>query len=575
MKKIFLHIFILIILSSVLRFIWLDRLPIGISGDELDYVLNAKAVAITGSDISGLWSPFSLSTPPYEVPKAELSYLIVSPFVGLTPLSLFSARFPYAFFSVLFVLLLYLISSRLFSSNVGFIVGIVASINPWAVYFGRTSYDVPLAIYLYFLSFYLLLITKKNKIFFAFPFFFLAFFFYIGTKIIYLPFLIICIVYAWLKAQKKNTRKYLLLFLICLIPLLFFIFSLKFNPVSFRAGDLISLKNPVLANAVDAERRLSIQTPLTIVFSNKLSLLTKQILNNYLGVFSTGYLFLYGENSPFISLWYHGIYYYIDFFFLLIGLCTLFAKQRKIFWLLVSIILIAPLPSITSNVGISYSIRASIMFPIFIIFIGYGIWQVISFRNSKSCRIILSGIISLVYFVLLLNYINILFFRNPIYSSDAFGFSGREVVKYIQLAKKTNQKVLFVDKPSNFVPYFFKQYLFYAKRYDKNTAPYIALAIKNNSYLIDNFEINECPKAIDNNTIIISVPDSPCKLLSSLKHPLSISRLADGGSIYSIYSDTICSKYRLNKYPSNITLADLKVEGLSEKTFCEKFISNL
>lgn len=212
---------------------------------------------------------------------------------------------------------------------------------------------------------------------------------------------------------------------------------------------------------------------------------------------------------------------------------------------------------------------------IFFLIIGYGIWQVISFRNSRAYRIILSVTISLVYFVLLLNYVNILFFRNPIYSSEAFGFSGREVVKYIQLAKKTNQKVLFIDKPSVFVPYFFKQYLFYANRYDKKTVSYVAQTIKNNSYLIDNFQINECPKAIDNNTTIISVPDSPCKLLSSLKHPLSISRLADGGSIYSIYNDTICSKYNLNKYPSNITLKDLKVEELSEKTFCEKFISNL
>lgn len=574
MKRIYLHIFILIILSSLLRFVWLDRLPIGINGDELDYVLNAKALAITGSDISGLWSPFSLSTPPNEVPKAELPYLIISPFVGLSPLSLFSARFPYALFSVLFVLLLYLISSRLFSPNIGFIVGLVASINPWAIYFGRTAYDLPIAVYLYFLAFYLLLITKKNIIFFAFIPFFLAFFSYIGTKIIYLPFLIICIIYAWVNAKRKYTKKYLLFFLICLVPLLFFIFNLKFNPVSYRAGDLISLEDPVLANQVDSERRLSIPTPLTIIFSNKPSLLAKQVLNNYLGVFSTGYLFLYGENSPFISLWYHGIYYYIDFFFLLVGFCTLFAKQRKIFLLFVSIILISPLPSIMSNVGISYSIRASIMFPIFIIFIGYGIWQVISFKNSRAYKIISSGIILLVYFVLLLNYINILFFRNPIYNSEAFGFSGREVVKYIQLAKKTDQKVLFIDKSSVFVPYFFKQYIFYANRYDKKTAPYIAQAIKNNSYSIDNFQITECPKAIDKDTIIIAVPDSPCKILSSL-NPLSISRLADGGSIYSIYNDTICSKYNLNKYPSNITLKDFKIEELSEKTFCEKFISNL
>jgi len=39
--------------------LWLDRIPIGIGGDELTYVFNAKAIFLTGSDISGTWNPMS------------------------------------------------------------------------------------------------------------------------------------------------------------------------------------------------------------------------------------------------------------------------------------------------------------------------------------------------------------------------------------------------------------------------------------------------------------------------------------------------------------------------------------
>ncbi|MCL5432608.1 MAG: glycosyltransferase family 39 protein [Patescibacteria group bacterium] len=575
MKKIYFHILILVIISGFLRFVFLDKIPTGISGDELDYVLNAKAIALTGSDISGLWSPFSLSTPPHEVPKAELPYLFITPFMKFLPLGLFSARLPSAFFSVLFVVLIYLIARKLFSPSQAFIIGLVAAINPWFIYFGRTAFDTPLAIYMYFLAFYVLLITKKNKIFLAFPVFFFAFFSYIGTKIIYLPFLFTSVLYVWNRNGKKDTKKYILFTLLCLIPFIFFVATLNQRPAAFRMSDINSFNRPEIANVVDAERKLSIQAPLTLIYSNKLFVFSKQIVNNYLGAFSANYLFLYGENSPFISLWYHGIFYYIDSIFLLLGLCALFKKNPKIFLLFLAVILIAPLPSVFSNVGISYSIRASLMFPIIVIFIGYGISYVVDLYKSRAYKIIVSCFISGLYLILLLNFLNILLFRNPIYASETFGFSGREVANYILLAEKQNKNVIFLNKPSVFVPYFFKQYLFYSDGYTKDNAQQISKIIQSGDYSIDNFKISDCPENIDSDTVIIAEPDAKCTILNKFDRPLSISRLADGGTIYRIYNDTICAKYKLDRYPSSISLNDLALEKLSEKQFCETFISDL
>ena len=64
MKKGF-PLFLIIVLALFLRLLWLDRIPTGISNDELDYVLTAKAIFFTGTDIAGSgWSPLSLTTPP-------------------------------------------------------------------------------------------------------------------------------------------------------------------------------------------------------------------------------------------------------------------------------------------------------------------------------------------------------------------------------------------------------------------------------------------------------------------------------------------------------------------------------
>ncbi len=573
MKKYLLPIFILVLFSSIFRFVYLDRIPIGISGDELDYVINAKSIAITGRDISGLWFPLSFSTPPFEVPKAELPYLVVAPFIGFFPLSLFFARLPYAFFSVLFVVLLYLISLRFFSRSQAFIIGLVAAANPWLIYFGRTAFDTPLAIYFYFLSLYILLIAKGNKIFIAFPFFCFAFFSYIGTKIIYLPFLILTLTFAWYINGKKYSKQYLLLFLLCLIPLLFFVFNLSRGSYAYRSGDLNNFNREDLAKIVNQERQLSIQTPLTVVFSNKTVVFAKQAVNNYIGAFSTNYLFLYGENSPFISLWYHGVFYYLDFLFLLIGLCFTFAKNKKAFLLFSSLILIAPLPSVASSVGISYSIRTSLMFPVMVVIIGIGLWYVITLGKSRFYRIGVSSLIGLVYLFLLLNFMNIVLFRNPIYAAETFGFSGREVVKYVIFAEKYNKKVLIIEEPNYFASYFFKHYLFYSNNLNKENSGKIANIIQNKNDVFNNLIISGCPENIDNSLTVITEQGLKCNALNKFNKSLSISRLGDGGTVYKIYNDSICSKYKLEKYPSNITLNDLKVENLSEKQFCEKFIS--
>lgn len=122
----------IILISLVFRLVWLDRVPAGISDDELGFVLNAKAVFLTGSDIKGGWSPLSLTPVTGEFPQAELPYVLIAPIIGLLPFSLFAAKLPYVLISTLIVVLLYLLTAKLIGSKEAVIVGLVASLNPGA-----------------------------------------------------------------------------------------------------------------------------------------------------------------------------------------------------------------------------------------------------------------------------------------------------------------------------------------------------------------------------------------------------------------------------------------------------------
>src|SRR3989344_949311 len=52
---------ILFFLSLFIRTVLLDKIPIGITNDNMIFVLNAKAVFYTGRDVTGTWHPHTFS----------------------------------------------------------------------------------------------------------------------------------------------------------------------------------------------------------------------------------------------------------------------------------------------------------------------------------------------------------------------------------------------------------------------------------------------------------------------------------------------------------------------------------
>src|ERR1035437_1542129 len=116
-QKSILAFFLIVLCATLARTLFLSEAPIALNHDEITFVANAKAVALTGKDLSGTWSPLSLAPISYGFPMSELPPLIVSPFLGILPSSPFAARLPYALFSVLLVAEMYFIARKLFGEK--------------------------------------------------------------------------------------------------------------------------------------------------------------------------------------------------------------------------------------------------------------------------------------------------------------------------------------------------------------------------------------------------------------------------------------------------------------------------
>ena len=569
----YLPLILIILLALFLRLLWVDKVPNAIGGDELTYVVNAKAMFMSGSDISGTWNPltgFIFKYPAYTLPQAELPYFLIAPFVGLFGFSLLSVRIIFVLLSVLSVPLIYLITKTLFNKNAGLAASFVMAVNPWSIYMGRTAYETSPAVFFFLCSFYMLLIFKSKKILLSIPVFFLAFYSYVGTKVSFLPFVIVVVLFSYFFVNKKKYKKeYLIVLASCFLLVAVFAFTVFMTKGQSRVGELINLNAPQVSQEVDYVRKVSIQNPLTFVFENKITVFSRILLTKLFKSFSFDYLFVFGDQ--FYSILRHGFFYVLDAMFLLIGFAAAYAFKKRVFFLLFSLTLIGVLPQLLYSARTdNFSIHLTLTFAILPIFIGVGIWETVNLIKNKlyfRFSLLITGVL---YLFLVFNFLNIYFYQFPL--GGYFDFHVRLLSKYASLAEKSGQDVI-IYSPS--APDIFKKYLFYSNSYNKDTYLQVRKVYKSDEFTFKNLKFVGCDNTIDpTQTRGLIIYDFNCGALKKDYKHIAIPRLSDGGQSYEIFNDKICGKFNLKRYPQNIKIDDFAIENLSQQKFCETFITN-
>jgi len=564
-----------------IRLIFLNRFPIGMSHDELNYIIAAKSLFwahLFPPGTAPAVLPISMSN--FTVIIAEVPALILAPLIGIFSSSLFISRVLGAILSVSTVLAVYFIAFHITKKrSVALICALLMSINPWSFLMGRTIFEVNFFVAFFLWGFLVLLKSKGWKIFCALSLFLLGFFSYTGGQLGFFLFIVVTLAYHYFisKDDRKNLKIYIIFFCLISLVLVGYILTTTRNQTfQARSSELYLPNQQAISETVDQERKLAIASPFNSLFINKATVYFGGFINKYLNTFSMNTLFLTGETRAAFSYQTHGTFYLIDFLFIIVGLSSLFVINKKSWILFVSIIICCSVTSGLNVVENSYSQRVGLIYPFLVMLSGIGVGTVISAAKSKKVQIILALGIAVIYLISLVNLMFIYFVRFPVYASDGWFFQDRVLSNYLIRSEETypNTKILIYTSEPKII---FEEYLFYNNIYTGENVLSINEHLNQKDYSINNLVFtDECPiEGPDKNSVIIFDGSFICNKLSTLSNLVRITRLKDVLANYLVYNDKLCNYINLNRYVPQSAYDNFSVEKQSPKDFCLNWLTKI
>lgn len=566
------HLFLIgiILLSILLRFAFITSVPVSSNDDQIHYMINSSSFLLSGKDTTGTVSPLDIllfKYPPQEFPQAELPY-----FLEMLSFSLFGATFlssliPNILLSIGTVIVAYFVGKELLGRNAGLAIALITAINPWSIFIGRTAYEPTAATFFFLLALFIFLRAKKWMILVSIPVLYAAFYSYIGTKLIFLPYVAVCILYSYFFVHKKRfALQYLLVFLASVLIVALLFFQLKANPANSRLNEIFLPTHEVISQQVNDLRKQSIPSPL-LPLTNKLTVYKDILMVNTFTTLSPLYLFMTGDY--FFSQQRHGLFYVIDAIFLLLGIIGLYRKDRRVLLLFVSFILMGLLPQILhggKEFG-NFTPHIILVITTFIFMIGYGIIFAVQEVKARY-RIYATLGIGVLYIFSTINFLSVYFTEAP-KQAGIFNFPERVAARYIKESSQFSHVTVLSSDPA--ISY--RNYIFYSSSYNKDTAQEINSHLTKRSrdnYTLPNINFVSCTGVTppEGDTI---VQEGRCYLKGSGN--LRIPDLAGMTSAYTIYNDRLCRNTKQNLYQT-LSVSHLNVEAMGTNNFCRNLITN-
>jgi len=316
----------LIIIAAVLRLGLLGSYPPFLNVDEVSIGYNAYALLLSGRDQYQKTMPLVFQSLGDFKPPVYL-YLTV-PSVAVFGLTEFSVRFPSAVFSVLAVLLTYLVTYRITRRrDLALLAGLLLAISPWHIRFTRGSYEVNVAFTLLLAAFYSLLNFRRPVLG--------TFLLVLSMYTYHTPKLLAPLLGLGLWAiYKKSLPKASFLVLLLLVPLLL-------------VGGQSRIGQTLVTG--DVEINTAISQSLGRIDLSRAWLVVWSVVNRYLQYFDPSFLFFRGLDLTLNQLVDAGVAYLIELPLFVVGLITVIRRRifpKALWWWIV----ISPLPaSLTLN----------------------------------------------------------------------------------------------------------------------------------------------------------------------------------------------------------------------------------
>jgi len=566
---------LLLILTIFLRFIYVDRFPVSLSHDEIEYTLSGISMAKVGTDISGYSFPINLFRTETAGVISAVPVMLFSFVFNYFGLSQGSARVFMVVINLLTGFVIYKLARVIFKNNlIGMLSAILFFINPWSMFLSRWAVDSSFALLFYLSGIYVFLRYGGWAKFISLVFLVLGFFSYHGAKPIFIPLSFILVMYAYFiakipdKLSLKQAVTYLTLSVLFFISYMYLDIVLPGQNSTSRSSDLIFSDQAGIAELVNNSRRQSISYPGLEYFENKIVYTGRLFIEKYLTAFSPDVLFLHGDPRATYRYENFGLFYFFELIAIVTGIYFLIkSKNKNPRILLLGLIIISPISTAISRVETSVVNRSFLMLPILVIIAAYGIYNLI--RISGRYKTITSLVVFLAIFISLINFQVFYFFEHPVKAQENYFLSEKVLAKFINLHEgKTKINVITPSPREPFLEYIF---------YNQDLHNQVFLSELPQKHSNTNFQTSAveytdtCPEWFDDSVIyVVWGSGEYCGFNEATQF---IQNQKDAGIIYSIYNSDLCSSFPQDAYRRQHLLSDYAIENMTLPEFCNRWIA--
>jgi 4-amino-4-deoxy-L-arabinose transferase-like glycosyltransferase len=457
MNKSKLFLIILFVFSLGLRIWGLSSRPFGFTWDEAALGYNAYSLLKTGRDEHSQIAPVIFKS--FGDYKPGLYVYLAVPPTAVLGLQEFSTRLPSAVLGSLLVLLIYVLCRLLFPvhKQIAWSAVIVSSLNPWLIHFSRGAWEANISLFLTLLGVVLFLWYDKSKsrwAIFASAFGFgLTFLAYQGAKM-FTPLIILSLLVIYFR--RLSLRSLVLPALLGLSLLLPVLFGVSSQSGRLKVFSVFSyVREQKYVSDLLAQDNQSSKNWLYYLFHSETLDQLRGVSQRYLNHLSPRFLFVAGDWTNLRHAEYkHGYFYLVDIFALAAGVYYLSRSRfKKSAWLIISWLLLAPLPAALSRDLVSGVRSLPLVIPV-IILVSIGISEIISHKVFRWFYVLL-GIFFVAYFF------EFYIFHAKFYASDQWVTPYKQAIEVIKEQQQNYSHVYFTDQLGQ--PYIF--FLYYL-RYD-------------------------------------------------------------------------------------------------------------
>ncbi len=474
MKKIYLLLFLIVLVAGLLRFYQLGANPPSLNWDEAAWGYNAYSLGINARDEFGRLLPHDYLESFGDFKPPMYAYLDVIP-VKLLGLNEFSTRVPSALFGILAVLLTFFLVKRIFwkserANYYALVASLFLAISPWHIMLSRAAFEANIASFFIIFGVWAFLAAVQDKkwyLILSAVLFALSFYIFNTARVVS-PIIVICLAIAFRKELWKIKGVTILAVIIG-----FFVFLPTFKflltpQASLRFQEVNIFSDPVIVKTANQEIANDKNAFWSKIIHNRRLLYSVSYLKHYFDNLSPNFLFITGDGNTRFSIQSVGEMYLWDIPFVVIGLLFLLRKREGNWWLVPLWLLIGIIPAATAR-ETPHALRIESSLPMFQLISAYGFIWFLTWVKNLDLRFKIYDLRKLSYILILLSFFllffNFIYFAHDYLTNYAYAYSGdwqygyKQSVNYVKSVEKNYDAIEITNALGR--PYIY--YLFYTK----------------------------------------------------------------------------------------------------------------